>query len=104
VPAGSVTERSAQPVKGKRYSPKKKLRGRVALGGAMLRLSDGIDGAAAVVALVGYESSFGANCKPRHDPHYHDLAAKSINARLTALTARRAAMRIARLDRGRSCW
>jgi hypothetical protein len=38
--------------------------------GAMLRLPAGIDGAQLLWALSGNESSFGANCAPRHEPAY----------------------------------
>lgn len=55
--------------------------------GAMLRVPDGINGARLLWALSGCESSFGADCKPRHEPYYHNLAAAGTNAQLVALTA-----------------
>ena len=56
--------------------------------GAMLQVPEGIDGPRVLWALAGCESSFGQNCKPRHEPNYHDLAEKGTNARLTAMTAK----------------
>src|ERR1700694_4168431 len=54
--------------------------------GKMLQVPEGIDGPRLLWALAGCESSFGANCRPRHEPYYHDLAAKGTNAKLVALT------------------
>jgi hypothetical protein len=54
--------------------------------GTMLRVPDEIDGARLLWALSGCESSFGANCAPRHEPYYHDLAERGTNAQLVALT------------------
>lgn len=54
--------------------------------GSNLAVPEGIDGAQLLWAISGCESSFGANCKPRHEPYYHDLAAKGTNAQLVALT------------------
>jgi hypothetical protein len=56
--------------------------------GKMLRVPADIDGAKLLWALSGCESSFGENCKPRHEPYYHELAAKGTNAQLNALTAK----------------
>jgi hypothetical protein len=55
--------------------------------GPLLALPQGIDGAQLLWAISGCESSFGANCKPRHEPYYHNLAAAGTNAQLVALTA-----------------
>ena len=38
--------------------------------GPSLKLPPGIDGAKLLYALAGNESSFGANCTPRHEPAY----------------------------------
>lgn len=54
--------------------------------GTMLRVPDSIDGARLLWALSGCESSFGLNCKPRHEPYYHDLAERGTNAQLNLLT------------------
>lgn len=54
--------------------------------GTMLHVPDEIDGPKLLWALSGCESSFGANCKPRHEAFYHDLAEKGTNAQLAALT------------------
>jgi hypothetical protein len=56
--------------------------------GSMLSVPPGIEGPRLLWALAGCESSFGANCKPRHEPFYHDLAAKGTNAQLVAMTAK----------------
>jgi hypothetical protein len=54
--------------------------------GSLLALPAGIDGAQLLWAISGCESSFGANCKPRHEPYYHNLADAGTNAQLVALT------------------
>ena len=54
--------------------------------GPVLVLPEGIDGARLLWALSGRESSFGANCKPRHEKSLHDLALAGTNAQLNALT------------------
>jgi hypothetical protein len=54
----------------------------------MVQVPAGIDGPQLLWALAGCESSFGANCKPRHEPYYHELAAQGTNTRLVALTTR----------------
>jgi len=38
--------------------------------GGQLRVPDGIDGPKLMLAISGNESSFGANCGPRHEPGY----------------------------------
>lgn len=56
--------------------------------GRMLRVPEGIDGPRLLWALAGCESSFGQNCRPRHEPYYHELAAKGTVPRLVAMTAK----------------
>jgi hypothetical protein len=51
-----------------------------------LQAPDGIDGARLLWAIAGCESSFGLNCKPRHEPFYHRLAVEKKNAQLVKLT------------------
>ncbi len=54
--------------------------------GAGLHVPAGIDGARLLWAISGCESSFGANCLPRHEMYYHNLALEGKNAQLVALT------------------
>jgi hypothetical protein len=54
--------------------------------GEMLRVPEGLDGARLLWAIAGCESSFGVNCKPRHEPFYHRLAVEQKNARLVEMT------------------
>ena len=54
--------------------------------GRLLAMPAGIDGAKLLWALSGNESSFGENCKPRHEPYYHALAESGKNAQLNELT------------------
>lgn len=56
--------------------------------GALLHVPANVDGAKLLWALSGCESSFGVNCKPRHEPYYHNLAVSGKNAQLVALTAK----------------
>lgn len=51
-------------------------------------LPKSIDGAKLLYAIAGAESSFGTNCTPRHEQHWHDLAVAGTNPILNALTAR----------------
>jgi hypothetical protein len=55
--------------------------------GRLLAAPAGVDGAKLLWALSGCESSFGENCKPRHEPYYHALAESGKNAQLNELTA-----------------
>lgn len=55
--------------------------------GGMLWLPAAIDGPKLLWALAGCESSFGANCAPRHEPYYHQLAVEGKNQQLVRLTA-----------------
>lgn len=54
--------------------------------GRMLWLPPAIDGPQLLWALSGCESSFGANCAPRHEPYYHQIALEKKNAQLVKLT------------------
>lgn len=54
--------------------------------GPRLTLPAEINGVRLLWALAGCESSFGSNTKPRHEQHYHDLAASGKNAELVRLT------------------
>lgn len=56
--------------------------------GKMLQVPNGIDGPRLLWALSGCESSFGADCKPRHEPYYHELAAKGTVKKLVVMTAK----------------
>ena len=54
--------------------------------GGLLWLPAEIDGSKLLWAIAGCESSFGANCKPRHEQYYHELAETHHNAEIVALT------------------
>jgi hypothetical protein len=54
--------------------------------GGMLRTPAGVDGVRLLWAIAGCESSFGVNCKPRHEPYYHRLALEGKNKQLVEMT------------------
>lgn len=55
--------------------------------GPRLLVPAGIDPVRLLWAISGCESSFGLNCKPRHEPYYHGLAVSGKNLQLVQLTA-----------------
>lgn len=55
--------------------------------GGMLWLPPTLEGPKLLWALAGCESSFGANCTPRHEPYYHQLAVEGKNDQVVRLTA-----------------
>lgn len=56
--------------------------------GTTLWVPKSIDGPRQMWALSGCESSFGANCKPRHEASLHRMAELGTNAQVAALTAK----------------